>query len=162
MSRSQDQQAGFTLIEAAIAALIMLIAIVFVAQMFVTAMQQNRASRRYTHATAVAQSKLEELNAVPIGQLRYGGDLGEKDVNGNRGADGFRDYVAVDAVDNDKIGVVKDKAEASYARYWRIDPDPDAQAWHGVYRITVRVVSLKPAVGTLPEEAVVSTIRSVY
>ena len=159
---NRRQESGFTLIEAAIAALVLLIAIVFVAQMYVTAMQQNRSSRRYTHATAVAQSKLEELNAVPIGQLRYGGDLLTGNADGKQGAEGFFDYVAIDQVDSDKIGVVKEKESASYARYWRIDADQDPAAWNGVYRITVRVVSLKPAFGDLPEEAEISTIRSVF
>jgi hypothetical protein len=99
---------------------------------------------------------------VPIGQLQYGGDLVQEDNGGKKGKDGYFDFVAIDNVDSDKIGVVKDKESANYVRYWRIDQDQDPAAWNGVYRITVRVVSLKPAIGDLPEEAVVSTIRSVF
>jgi type II secretory pathway pseudopilin PulG len=155
------RESGFTLIEAVIAALILLVAIVFVAQMFVTAIRQNRSSRQYTHATAVAQSKLEELNAVPIGQLQYGGDLATEGGDG-RGATGYVDYVAVDNLETDRIGVVERPENANYVRYWRIDPDPDPRGWSGVYRISVRVVSLRAAAGEQAEEATVATVRSVY
>lgn len=50
----RNPESGFTLLEAMVAALILLIAIIFVAQLFITAMQQNRTSRQYTHATAIA------------------------------------------------------------------------------------------------------------
>ena len=84
----RNPESGFTLLEAMVAALILLIAIIFVAQLFVTAMQQNRTSRQYTHATAIAQSKLEELNAIPIEKLAYGGELGGKDDGGGGGSTG--------------------------------------------------------------------------
>jgi hypothetical protein len=161
-SVARPRESGFTLIEAVIAALIMMLAIVFIAQMFVTAIRQNRSARQYTHATAVAQSKLEELNAIPIGQLHYGGDLGQADGGGSHGAEGFFDFVAVDNLQTDKIGIVEKKDDANYVRYWRVDPDPDPRGWNGVYRISVRVVSLKPAVGDRPEEATVSTVRTLY
>ena len=98
---NRHEEAGFTLIEAAIASLILLVAIVFVANLFVTALQQNRTSRQYTHATAIAQSKLEELNAMPLEQLEYGGDLDPKG-----GADGYREFIRVDDADSDRIGLV--------------------------------------------------------
>ena len=154
-----NEQSGFTLIEAAIAALILLVSIVFVAQMFVTAMQQNRTSRRFTHATAIAQSKLEELNALPLERLRYGGDLGPAEGGGERDLAEFSDFVAVDNVDTDRIGVVE-RDKANYARYWKIEPDPGG--WGGMYRITVRVVSRRPGQGNTPEEAVLSTVRTEF
>ena len=156
----RNPESGFTLLEAMVAALILLIAIVFVAQLFVTAMQQNRTSRQYTHATAIAQSKLEELNAIPIEKLTYGGELGGPDDGGGKGAPGYFEFVAVDSVENGKIGVVDDREKANYARFWRIDPDPEG--WLGVYRITVRVVALRNGEGGIREEVTLATVRSQF
>ncbi|HQR37383.1 MAG TPA: prepilin-type N-terminal cleavage/methylation domain-containing protein [Blastocatellia bacterium] len=156
-----QREAGFTLLEALIAALILLVAIVFVAQLFVTAMQQNRTSRESTHATAIAQSKLEEINAMPLEKLVYGGDLGEKQGAGDKpGTPGYFDFLVVDDVDSDKIGVVNDRSKANYARFWKIEPDPGG--WEGMYRITVRVVSLQPGTTTSREEVTLSTIRAQF
>jgi hypothetical protein len=124
-------------------------------------MRQNKTSRQSTHATAIAQSKLEELNATPIEQLRYGGDLGPKRVDGDAGgAPGYSDYVAVDNADTDRIGVVADRDKANYVRYWKIDPDPGG--WQGVYRITVRVIALAPGLGNDGEEVTLSTVRTQF
>jgi len=157
----RHSEAGFTLIEAVVAALILLISVVFIAQMYVTAVQQNQTSCRSSHATAIAQSKLEELNAVAINQLQYGGDLGTADGGNKKGVDGYFDYVAIDNFDSDRIGVVE-REKANYVRYWKIEPDPSPQGWAGIYRITVRVVSLRPGQGNIPEEATLSTIRSQF
>ena len=155
------QEAGFTLIEAMIAAVVLLVAIVFVAQIFVTAMQQNKTSRQFTHATAIAQSKIEELNALPIEQLRYGGQVGKKSEDGDKdGEPGFMDFVSVDNASNDAVGVVTERSKANYARYWKIEPDP--QGWAGMYRITVRVISLRPGPGDRREEVTLSTVRSQF
>jgi type II secretory pathway pseudopilin PulG len=158
---SRHAEEGFTLIEAVVAALILLISVAFIAQMYVTAMQQNQTSRRYSHATAIAQSKLEELNAVPITQLQYGGDLGTTDGGGRKGAEGYFEFLMIDSVESDRIGVTE-RENANYVRYWKIEPDPSPQGWAGIYRITVRVVSLRPAQGNAPEEATLSTVRSQF
>jgi type II secretory pathway pseudopilin PulG len=159
--RRQSSQAGFTLIEAAIASLILLVAIVFVAELFVTAMRQNRMSRQFTHATAIAQSKLEELNATPLEQLEYGGDLGPKRADEREGGvAGYTDYVSIDNADPDRMGVVKDRDKANYVRFWKIEPDPGG--WQGVYRITVRVVALVPGQGNDGEEVTLSTVRTQF
>jgi type II secretory pathway pseudopilin PulG len=159
--KKHDQEAGFTLVEAAIAALVLLVAIVFVAQLFVTSMQQNKASRQFTHATALAQSKLEELNAVPLEKLAYGGDLGPRDGEGTgQGTPGYFDFVAVDRNGSDRAGVVANRAEATYARYWKIEPDPEG--WDGLYRITVRVSAIAVGRGSAREEVTLSTIRAQY
>jgi len=157
----RQSEAGFTLIEAMIAAVILLVAIVFVAQLFVTAMQQNRTSRESTHATAIAQSKLEELNAMPLETLVYGGDTGGKAEDGDKpGEPGFHDFVAVDDNDSDKIGVVQDREKANYARFWKIERDP--AGWDGMYRITVRVVALRKGTTNGREEVTLSTIRALF
>lgn len=158
---SRHDEEGFTLIEAAVAAMILLVSVAFIAQMYVMAMQQNQTSRRSSHATVIAQSKLEELNAVPITQLHYGGDLGTMDGGGRKGVEGYFEFVAVDNVESDHIGVV-DRDHANYVRYWKIEPDPSPQGWPGIYRITVRAVSLRPGQGNIPEEATLSTVRSQF
>ena len=158
---TQQREAGFTLVEAVIAALVLLVAIVFVAQLFVTAMYQNRTSRQSTHATAIAQSKLEELNALPIERLEYGGELGSNDDEGTgRGTPGYFDFVRIDDADSERIGVVESRGQANYARYWKIEPDPEG--WAGIYRITVRVVAIDPGRGSVREEVTLSTIRSQF
>jgi hypothetical protein len=162
--RRQSSQAGFSLIEAVIAALILMIGIVFVAQLFVAAIRQNQTSRQATHATAIAQSKLEELNAMPIEQLRYGGDLGRRDGGAGEqtaGVDGYRDFVAAaDGDEVDRVGVVTDREQADYVRYWKIEPDP--AGWQGMYRISVRVVALAPDRLGTGEEVTLSTVRSQF
>jgi type II secretory pathway pseudopilin PulG len=159
--RGEREQAGFTLIEAVIAALILMVAIVFVAQLFVTAMRQNKTSRQSTHATAIAQSKLEELNATPIEGLLYGGDLGPKRAAEKEGgAPGYTDFVAVDDADTDRIGVVPTRDKANYVRFWKIEPDPGG--WQGVYRLSVRVVALAPGQGAGAEEVTLSTVRTQF
>jgi hypothetical protein len=158
---SRHSESGFTLIEAVVAALILLVSVAFIAQMYVTAMQQNQTSRRFSHATAIAQSKLEELNAVPISQLQYGGELRAQEEESLKGVPGYFDFVAVDNFESDRVGVVE-REQANYVRYWKIEPDPSPQGWAGIYRITVRVVSLRPGQGNLPEEATLSTVRSQY
>lgn len=155
----RNPESGFTLLEAMVAALILLIAIIFVAQLFITAMQQNRTSRQYTHATAIAQSKLEELNAVPIEKLVYGGTLGGEGEGGT-GVQGYFEFVAIDSVENGKIGVVAEREKANYARFWLIEPDPEG--WLGVYRISVRVVALRNGEGGTREEVTLATVRSQY
>jgi hypothetical protein len=160
MPLARNQTAGFTLVEAVVAALVLLVAVVFVAQVFVTAIQQNKASRNYTHATAIAQSKLEELNAIPIEKLSYGGHLGPDVADGSGGDRDFKDFVRVDSLESDQIGVVEDKDDANYVRYWKIEPDPEG--WAGMYRITVRAVALVAGQGARPEETTLSTIRSQY
>lgn len=157
----RESEAGFTLIEAAIAALVLLVAIVFVAQLFVTAMQQNKTSRQFSHATAIAQSKLEELNAVPIEQLEYGGALGPKTIKDDtQGQPSYWDLVAVDGIDTNRIGVVPERAKANYIRFWQIEPDPGG--WAGMYRISVRVVALSPSQGGGVEEVTLSTVRTQF
>lgn len=159
--RINSRQAGFTLLETVIAALILTIGIVFVAQIFITAMKQNQTSRQFTHATAIAQSKIEELNAVPLEALRYGGELGLKREDGDRkGEEGYFEYVAVDRGDDKTIGVVATREEANYIRFWKIEPDPDG--WIGVYRISVRAVSLKANDADFKEDVTLSTIRTQY
>ena len=144
-----------------VAALILLVAIVFVAQLFVTAMQQNKTSRQFSHATAIAQSKLEELNATPIERLAYGGDLGKKKVRRDEGGvPGYADLVAVDGADSERIGVVTEWKDANYARFWKIEPDPGG--WAGIYRISVRVVALSPSQGNGIEEVTLSTVRTQF
>lgn len=144
------------------AALILLIAIVFVAQLFLTAMQQNQTSRQYTHATAIAQSKLEELNALPIEKLSYGGALGDGGDGGEDGpgVQGYFEFIAIDSVENGKIGVVEDREKANYMRFWQIEPDPEG--WLGVYRISVRVVALRNGEGGKREEVTLATVRSQF
>lgn len=143
-----------------VAALVLLIAIIFVAQLFVTAMQQNRTSRQTTHATAIAQSKIEELNALPIEKLVYGGELGGQDDGGGTGAAGYFEYVVIDDVEDGRIGVVQDREQADYARFWKIDRDPEG--WNGMYRISVRVVALKNGDGGTREEVTLATVRSQF
>lgn len=156
----RNPESGFTLLEAMVAALVLLIAIIFVAQLFVTAMQQNRTSRQYTHATAIAQSKLEELNAIPIETLVYGGELGGADDGGGKGVPGYFEYIAIDSAEEGRIGVVDDREKANYARFWRIDPDPEG--WLGIYRISVRVVALRNGEGGDREEVTLATVRSQF
>jgi type II secretory pathway pseudopilin PulG len=63
--RSLRSSRGFTLVEAVVAAALMATAIVFLAQLASLGARQSDSNRRTWTATVAAQSKLEELRAVP-------------------------------------------------------------------------------------------------
>ena len=155
----ENDQGGFTLIEVAVASVITMIGLVFLASLFTLAITQNRVVKQFTSTTALAQEKIEELNAIDYGdkKLKVGGDLD--------------DQVSVDDVDyfdeifiDDQTGEVKTGAQIPegqvphYRRFWRIENDPELL---DTVIISVRVAALQAGRNTgMAEETTLATVRS--
>ncbi|HEX5736226.1 MAG TPA: prepilin-type N-terminal cleavage/methylation domain-containing protein [Blastocatellia bacterium] len=154
-----NDQGGFTLIEVAVASIITMVGLVFLASLFTLAITQNRVVKQFTSTTALAQEKIEELNAIDYGdkKLNVGGDLDNQvsvnDVN-------YFDEVFVD----DQTGEVKTGAQIPqgqvphYRRFWRIENDPELL---DTVIISVRVAALQAGRNTgMAEETTLATVRS--
>jgi hypothetical protein len=159
MRVTENDQGGFTLIEVAVASVITMIGLIFLASLFTVAMTQNRVVKQFTSTTALAQEKIEELNAIDYGdkKMKVGGDLDDQisvdDVV-------YFDEVFVD----DQTGDVKTGAQIPqgqvphYRRYWRIENDPELI---NTLIISVRVAALQAGRNTgMAEETTLATVRS--
>jgi len=155
----ENDQRGFTLIEVAIASVITMIGLIFLASLFTLAISQNRVVKQFTSTTALAQEKIEELNAIDYGdkKMHVGGDLNAQ--------------IAIDDVDYfDEVFVDDDTGEVKtgdqipqgqvphYRRYWRIENDPELI---NTLIISVRVAALQAGRNTgMAEETTLATVRS--
>ncbi|HJQ71576.1 MAG TPA: prepilin-type N-terminal cleavage/methylation domain-containing protein [Blastocatellia bacterium] len=155
----ENDQGGFTLIEVAVASVITMIGLVFLASLFTLAISQNRVVKQFSSTTALAQEKIEELNAIDFGdkKMNVGGDLDNQvsvdDIK-------YFDEVFVD----DKTGEVKTGAQIPqgqvphYRRFWRIENDPELL---DTVIISVRVAALQAGRNTgMAEETTLATVRS--
>jgi len=155
----ENDQGGFTLIEVAVASIITMVGLVFLASLFTLAITQNRVVKQFTSTTALAQEKIEELNAIDFGdkKLNVGGDLDDQ-VSVDEVS--YFDEVFVD----DKTGDVKTGAQIPqgqvphYRRYWRVENDPELL---NTVIISVRVAALQAGRNTgMAEETTLATVRS--
>jgi Tfp pilus assembly protein PilV len=154
----EDEQ-GFSLIEVAVASVITMVGLVFMASLFTLAMSQNKMVKQYTTTTSLAQQKIEELMAIEKNDARLLIPVGQTSVGAlTEGAKvtSFYDYLCVDSTGTpttDCSGQVP-----TYGRYWKIENDPG-----GLDRaivIAVRVVALQASRGNLNEETTLTTVRS--
>ena len=147
-------ESGFTLIEVTIASLISMVGLIALASLFTYSIYQNRHVKQSTATTAMAQQKLEELNAIEKtdSRLDIGGNLTETGKQ-----TGYWDDVYVD----EKTGVVSTTIPAgetaSYRRYWQVEED--SQLDYTVL-VIVRVVATRASRGRTPEETTLVSIRS--
>jgi Tfp pilus assembly protein PilV len=147
-------ESGFTLIEVAIASVISMIGLMALASLFTYAIYQNKQVKQYTATTAMAQQKLEELNAIEKtdSRLNVGGSLTEAGKQ-----TGYWDEVFV----NEKTGVVSTTIPsgetANYRRYWQVEEDPELDY---TVLVIVRVVATQASRGRSPEETTLVSIRS--
>jgi prepilin-type N-terminal cleavage/methylation domain-containing protein len=74
---SRTGQHGFTLIELALASVILLVGIVAVAKLIPTSVHSNRNSRSDTTATVIAQRELDQMVNQPLASLNF------TDMDGN-------------------------------------------------------------------------------
>ena len=158
----RDEQ-GFSLIEVAIASVITMVGLVFLASMFTLAMSQNRMVKQHSTTTSLAQQKLEELMAIekndarlliPLGQT-FVGDLTEAGKVTNYYDSLCLNDAGTPTTDCSPGGVA---IVPSYRRYWKVENDPGG--FDRAIVIAVRVVSLQAARGTLNEETTLTTVRS--
>jgi Tfp pilus assembly protein PilV len=152
-SPRRDQEGGFTLIEVSVASVVSLVGLVLLAGLFTLAITQNRMVKNFTATTAMAQQKMEELNAIDKNDTRIsvGGGLNETAKQ-----TGYWDYVYVDDAGTVTTTVPQGQV-ANYVRYWKIENDPSIDR---TIIISVRVVSLHPGRGKKPEETVLASVRS--
>jgi Tfp pilus assembly protein PilV len=155
----RDEQ-GFSLIEVAIASVITMVGLVFLAGMFTLAMSQNRMVKQHTTTTALAQQKLEELMAIEKNDARLVIPGGQAVVGNLTEAGKVTSYYDSLCL-NDAGSPTTDCSGggvASYRRYWKVENDPGG--FDRAIVIAVRVVALQAARGTLNEETTLTTVRS--
>lgn len=152
----ERNEAGFTLLEVAVASVISMVSLVFLASLFTLGMAQNRMVRQYTTATKLAQQKLEELNAVERtdGRLAIGGGL---DITGDPKQTNYNDTVFVDPDTGTVTTIIPQGATPIYDRFWKIEADPQLTT---SFIVSSRVVARQPTVGRKSEEVTLATARS--
>ncbi len=148
-----NPERGFTLLEVAVASVITISGLVFLATLFIVAINQNRSTKQSTATTALAQQKMEELNALEKNdsRLAIGGGLTEATKE-----DFYWDEIYVDSVGGVST-TIPAGASAHYKRYWKIENDSTMER---MTLISVRVVALQAAKGKTPEETSLMTVRS--
>jgi Tfp pilus assembly protein PilV len=156
MNDTEKNQAGFTIIEVAVASVISMIGLIMLAGLFTLAISQNRLVKQYTSTTILAQEKLEELNAVENNdnRLKPGGSL-----TAEAAVSGINYYDSVYVEDSGLVTTnVPQGQTPHYRRFWSIQADPELR---NTVVIAVRVVSLQPGRNVnRAEETTLSTVRS--
>ena len=155
-----SSEGGFTLIEVAVASVISMTGLVFLATLFTLAISQNKHVKQATSSVTFAQEKMEKLSAIPNddNRLTIGGDL--KTPTTVTLVDGVTTINYFDTIYVDESGTVTVPAPNSviptYNRYWKIEPD--ATMARSII-VSVRVVAVTAGRGLLPEETTLATIR---
>lgn len=159
----KDEQ-GFSLIEVAIASVITMVGLVFLASMFTLAMSQNRMIKQHSTTTSLAQHKLEELMAIerndarlliPTGQTSAG-NLTESGKVTNYYDSFCVNDAGVPSTDCSPGGIPQ---SPSYRRYWKVENDPGG--FDRAIVIIVKVVALHASrAGGMNEETTLTTVRS--
>lgn len=165
VQRFKGGEAGFTVLEVAVAAVISTAGLVFLASLFTLGIAQNRMVKQHTTATALAQQKLEEFNAYEKTDPRIVTVGGGLNITGDPApalptdpnAVKYRDTVYVDPETGTVTPVIPQGKTPIYDRYWKIENDP---ALTNTRIISVRVIARQPAVGRNAEEATLTTVRS--
>jgi type II secretory pathway pseudopilin PulG len=157
MRHDESGEAGFTILEVAIASVISTVGLVFLATLFTLGIAQNRMVKQYTTATSLAQQKLEEINAVERTDTRLtvGGGLAKDDTDPKQ--TGYYDTVYVNPESGTVTNVIPQGATPIYDRYWKVENDP---SFNNTRIISVRVAARQPTVGRKSEETTLTTVRS--
>ena len=98
-----NKSRGFTLIEILIALFILGFALLALAGLMVTTTRNNSFGGRMTEAATFAQSKLEELQAMPTDDIASGNDL----KTGSQGGQYTRNWTVITTTDNDSKTITK-------------------------------------------------------
>ncbi|HKS42945.1 MAG TPA: prepilin-type N-terminal cleavage/methylation domain-containing protein [Blastocatellia bacterium] len=154
MKVGENNESGFTMIEVAVASVIMTVGLVFLATLFTLTIGQNRHVKQSTTATALAQQKLEELNAIEPSDPRLfvGGGLDEASKKTD-----YYDTLYVDAVTGEITTTIPTGGTPIYDRYWQVENDTSLTQ---ARVLTVRVKARQPSVGKTADETKLTTIRS--
>jgi type II secretory pathway pseudopilin PulG len=154
MKETRNDQSGFTILEVAVASIITMVGLLFLASLFTLAIGQNNLVKQYTTTLALAQQKLEELNALEREDARFG--VGGGLTEGTK-ANGYSDVVYVDPNTGTITTEIPESQTPIYARYWLIENDPQLT---NTKLISVRVVALQASQGRTAEETTLTTARS--
>lgn len=154
MKFGENNESGFTMIEVAVASVIMMVGLVFLATLFTLTMSQNRHVRQATTATALAQQKLEELNAVEPSdpRLSVGGGLDDASKKTN-----YYDTLYVNAITGEITPNIPTSGTPIYDRYWQVENDPTLTQSR---ILTVRVRARQNSIGKTNDQTTLTTIRS--
>jgi type II secretory pathway pseudopilin PulG len=83
----RQSEAGFTLMEALIAMMILIFGIIAVTNLMIVAASSNSVANQATAAATVAAQRLEQLKALPFDSLTAGGNLDSDVANFNQDDD---------------------------------------------------------------------------
>jgi type II secretory pathway pseudopilin PulG len=85
--KNRSSEAGFTLVEALVAIVILVFGLIAVTNLLVVAASSNSVANQATAAATVAAQRLELLKAQPFTSLAVGGDLDSDVANFNQDDD---------------------------------------------------------------------------
>jgi len=156
-------QSGFSVIEVAVASVISMVGMIFLASLFTLAISQNRITKQFSSTTALAQEKIEELSALEKenDRLTRGGDLyaSKKVTTGSGATLTYSNDIFVD--DSGKVlldGNIPSGRTPHYRRYWSVQND---SALLNTMIVSVRVVSMQSGRNSKQtEETTLTTVRS--
>jgi hypothetical protein len=153
----KSDEAGFTVLEVAMASVVSTVGLVFLATLFTLGIAQNRMVKQYTTATALAQQKLEEINAVERtdARLTVGGGLNKDSTDLKQ--TGYYDTVYVNPETGIVTNIIPTGATPIYDRYWKVENDPTL---NNTRIVSVRVAARQPTVGRSSEETTLTTVRA--
>ncbi|HYE74214.1 MAG TPA: hypothetical protein VEF04_12830 [Blastocatellia bacterium] len=163
-------ESGFTLLETAVGAMVMLVGLLAAAQLFAVAALYNHSSKQTTLATALAHRKLEELIAQPLTStmVDYGGSL-TSDAQNTAGTTNFyEDYYIHPTTKQFSTSPHFTGQAASYHVRWQVSADTGSSAMTGMRVIIVRAEATQAGLkgigagstGAAKEVAQLSTIRT--
>ncbi len=158
MKRCENNQSGFTVIEVAVASVISMIGLIFLAGLFTLAISQNRVVKQFTATTALAQEKIEELTSVEFSnnRLKLGGDLKSQVKVGT--VPYYEDIYVNEKTGEIKLTPIQTGDQPFYRRYWKIETDTDL---NNTIIISVRVAALQAGRNAgKAEETTLVTVRS--
>ena len=85
--KNRSSEAGFTLVEALVAIVILVFGLIAVTNLLVVAASSNSVANQATAAATIAAQRLELLKAQPFTSLTVGGDLDSDVTNFNQNDD---------------------------------------------------------------------------
>ena len=155
MQRQESNEAGFTVLEVAVASVVTMVGLAFLAGLFTLGIAQNRLVKQYTTATSLARQKIEELTSIEQNDARLavGGGL---NVTGDPAVTNYNDTVYVNPDTGVVSNVIPQGATPIYDRYWKIENDPQLTT---TILISVRVVARQSSGGRTPEQVTLTTAR---
>jgi prepilin-type N-terminal cleavage/methylation domain-containing protein len=125
LRKSRRGQDGFTLIETAIATMIMLVGLVAVAQLVATSVFLNSANRDDSTAMVLAQNELNQFAGQPLSLFSYTDPLGNVCTLGSAGTTGsFVGSPIATSNDNRQVIDFSRATVANYSFTWADPNDP--------------------------------------